>query len=109
MPKPLDEHGRRGDEPFSPLFAMMYHRAKERAMTITLSRAAPRALTLVLLLSSASHLVAQTAPAPAPRDSRHVGRHEVETVVVTGVRREAADVLGGVSVVSGAELASATR
>ena len=78
-------------------------------MFMTLSHAAPRALTLALLLSSASQLAAQTAPAPAPRDSRHVGRHEVETVVVTGVRREAADVLGGVSVVSGAELASATR
>jgi iron complex outermembrane receptor protein len=71
------------------------------------------ALVAVALLSSASPLAAQVAPATeavaTPRTPGHVDRHEEQTIVVTGVRREAADVLGGVSVVSGAELASAVR
>ena len=52
---------------------------------------------------------------PHPPETPHAGQHSEElhqaerTIVVTGVRRSAEDVLGGVSVVSGAELARERR
>ena len=72
------------------------------------TRFAMRSLLATALFTSASHLAAQTST-PAPADPRHARSHDDETIVVTGVRREANDVLGGVSVVSGAELAQAVR
>ena len=42
---------------------------------------------------------------PPPSDPRHARSHDDETIVVTGVRRDVDDMLGGVSVVDGAELA----
>lgn len=45
-------------------------------------------------------------PTPVPRDARD---HAEDAIVVTGVRRRAEDVLGGVSVLSGQELTSAIR
>ena len=52
--------------------------------------------------------LAAQPPAP-PSDPRHARSHDDETIVVTGVRRDVDDVLGGVSVVDGAELRSAIR
>lgn len=49
---------------------------------------------------------AAPSPPPVPRDVRD---HAEEAIVVTGVRRRAEDVLGGVSVLSGQELTSAIR
>jgi len=73
------------------------------------SRLAARSLLATALVSTAGHLAAQPRPAaPPPQDTRHARSHGDE-IVVTGVRREASDVLGGVSVVQGAELASAVR
>ena len=48
-------------------------------------------------------------PAPPQADPRHARSHDDETIVVTGIRRDADDALGGVSVVEGAELANAIR
>ena len=74
------------------------------------TRLAVRSLLATALASTAAHLAAQPAPLPQTQDdARHARSHEDETIVVTGVRREASDVLGGVSVVSGAELAKAIR
>jgi len=88
------------------------------------SRLLLRAILLATAASTASQLAAQsTSPAPpappAPRapssldprpsDPRHARSHDDETIVVTGVRREVNDVLGGVSVLNGAELANAIR
>ena len=62
------------------------------------------------LASTAAHLAAQPLPPAAPPPvTRHAGSHDDETIVVTGSPRKASDVLGGVSVVGGAELASAVR
>jgi len=78
-------------------------------MTSAATRLAARSLLATALVSTAAHLAAQPRPAaPPPQDSRHARSHGDE-IVVTGVRREASDVLGGVSVVQGAELASAVR
>ena len=75
------------------------------------TRRVMRSLLATALVSTAGHLAAQAAPAPAPpqADTRHARSHDDETIVVTGVRRDADDVLGGVSVVEGAELANAIR
>jgi len=67
---------------------------------------AVRALLATALASIAGQLAAQTAPQD---DQRHARSHDDETIVVTGVRRDVNDVLGGVSVVDGAELATAIR
>ena len=48
---------------------------------------------------------AAASPTPVARD----GRDHAEDIVVTGVRRRAEDVLGGVSVLSGQELTAAIR
>ena len=62
------------------------------------------------LASTTAHLAAQPLPPAAPpAATRHAGSHDDETIVVTGSPRKASDVLGGVSVVGGAELASAVR
>lgn len=69
----------------------------------------PHLLLATALASSSTHLAAQSVAPPIPQRERHARSHEGETIVVTGVRREATDVLGGVSVIDGAELASAVR
>jgi iron complex outermembrane receptor protein len=74
------------------------------------TRSALRALLATALVSTAGHLAAQPAPAAAPQDDlRHARSHANETIIVTGVRRDVNDVLGGVSVLGGAELANAIR
>ena len=74
------------------------------------TRFATRALLATALVSTAAQLAAQARSTPQPpADPRHARSHDDETIVVTGVRREVGDVLGGVSVVEGAELANAIR
>ncbi len=70
-----------------------------------------RLLSATALFSTSSLVAAQTVPAPArPEDSsNHARSHENETIVVTGVRRDLNDVVGGVSVIEAAELANAVR
>ncbi len=76
----------------------------------TRTRLTLRSLLATALASTAGHLAAQTAPPVPPQaDPRHARSHDDETIVVTGVRRDIDDVLGGVSVVDGAELANAIR
>ncbi len=65
----------------------------------------PLALSLILLPLPAFAQPASPAP-QAHADDHH--DHEGD-IVVTGVRREAEDVLGGISVLSGADLAQAIR
>lgn len=65
-------------------------------------------LAAVLASTSPTALVtaqaaAQTAAQPAPRNSDHDARQN-QDIVVTGIRRNREDVLGGISVVSGEEL-----
>ncbi len=67
------------------------------------------ALVATLAAGASAQVAPAPAPPPAPSDPRHARAHEDATIVVTGVRREASDVLGGVSVVDGAELANAIR
>ena len=79
-------------------------------MQFSPTRPALRLIVASALASTAAQLAAQPAPpAPASGDARHARNHEDETIVVTGAPRRASDVLGGVSVVDGAELASAIR
>ena len=73
------------------------------------TRRVMRSLLATALVSTAGHLAAQAAPAPPQADPRHARSHDDETIVVTGIRRDADDTLGGVSVVEGAELANAIR
>ena len=75
-------------------------------MTFPRINLALRSLLAGALVSTAGQLAAQPVP---PADPRHARSHDDETIVVTGVRRDLDDVLGGVSVVEGAELANAIR
>ena len=61
------------------------------------------ALTVALVPSTA---FAQTEPAPAPTATAEEGDHHdhSDEIVVTGVRRKAGDVLGGLSVLDAEEL-----
>ena len=89
---------------------MLYHRLYCALMIVPYTRLVMRSLLATALVSTAASLGAQPAtPAPPPSDPRHARSHDDETIVVTGVRRDVDDVLGGVSVVEGAELANAIR
>ena len=91
---------------------MLYHRLYTARMISAYTRLALRSLLATALASTAGQLAAQPLPAPAapPQgDTRHLPSHDDEAIVVTGIRRDADDVLGGVSVVDGAELANAIR
>lgn len=79
-------------------------------------RKATAALTLTLLASVASSANAQPTAPGSPTSDEDVPPHSepahpehVEDIVITGVRRRAQDVLGGVSVLSGADLTLALR
>ncbi len=79
-------------------------------MNSTPTRIVVRSLLATALATTTGHLAAQTPPTPPPQgDPRHARSHDDETIVVTGVRRDVDDTLGGVSVVDGAELANAIR
>jgi iron complex outermembrane receptor protein len=66
------------------------------------------ALAVALVPATAS---AQTEPAPAPAATEPADEHHdhTEEIVVTGVRRKAGDVLGGLSVLDSEELARELR
>ena len=92
----------------------MYHRLYTARMISPHSRLVLRSVLATALASTAGQIAAQPLPAPAPPaprqgDTRHLPSHDDEAIVVTGIRRDADDVLGGVSVVDGAELANAIR
>ena len=92
----------------------MYHRLYTARMISPHSRLVLRSVLATALASTAGQIAAQPLHAPAPPaprqgDTRHLPSHDDEAIVVTGIRRDADDVLGGVSVVDGAELANAIR
>jgi iron complex outermembrane recepter protein len=65
------------------------------------------ALSIALVPSTA---FAQTEPAPAPATAQNDDHHDHDDeIVVTGVRRRAGDVLGGLSVLDGEDLARELR
>ncbi|MEO8141599.1 MAG: TonB-dependent receptor [Sphingomicrobium sp.] len=69
-------------------------------------------LAIVLAAQAPAVEAAPAGETPAPANapvSRDARDHAEEAIVVTGVRRRAEDVLGGVSVLSGQELTSAIR
>ncbi|QNM81956.1 TonB-dependent receptor [Sphingomonas sabuli] len=72
-----------------------------------LSGAATVALFSVPVTAVAQQAQAPAAPQPGPAAAAH--SHTDDTIIVTGVRRNAGDVLGGVSVLETAELARSVR